>query len=41
MSAVTPTKANAGAPEPDGTAPATASATFDSLNPANGDVVGT
>jgi aldehyde dehydrogenase (NAD+) len=41
MSAVTPTKANAGAPEPDGTAPAAGPATFDSLDPANGDVVGT
>jgi len=41
MSAVTPTKANAGAPDPDGTAPASASAIFDSLDPANGDVVGT
>jgi aldehyde dehydrogenase (NAD+) len=41
MTAPTPTKANAGQPEPDGTAAATTAETFDSLNPANGDVVGT
>ena len=43
MTAITPTKANASKAkaDTDGAAPASSGETFDSLNPANGDVVGT